>query len=137
MRSACATTGCGQSRPRLFAFHIRPCVFSTCCIWYLGVFWFIVAYLSNFLEHLSWGPVPDYCMVVQIKAHRLLICSSYKRRRLLVFVMKCFHILEASNTKELPTFFREKKTKFLQILKTKAIGINATSLDSGQWVSHF
>ena len=33
MRSACATTGCGQSRPRLFAFHIRPCVFSTCCIW--------------------------------------------------------------------------------------------------------
>ena len=38
MRSACASTGCGRSRPRLFAFHIRPCVFSTCCIWYFGVF---------------------------------------------------------------------------------------------------
>ena len=80
--------------------------------------------------------MPDYSIVVQIKAHRLLICSSYKRRRLLVFVMKCFHILEASNTEELPTIFREKKPKLLQMVWTKAIGINATSLAGSHLLCH-
>ena len=80
--------------------------------------------------------MPDYSIVVQIKAHRLLICSSYKRRRLLVFLMKCFHILEASNTEELLTIFREKNPKLLQMLWTKAIGINATSLAGSHLLCH-
>ena len=66
--------------------------------------------------------MPDYSIVVQIKAHRLLICSSYKRRRLLVFVMKCFHILEASNTEELLTIFREKTQSFCRCCGQKQLG---------------
>ena len=66
--------------------------------------------------------MPDYSIVVQIKAHRLLICSSYKRRRLLVFVMKCFHILKAPNTEELPTNFREKNQSFCRCCGQKQLG---------------